>query len=371
MTATSKDLFDAYYQARKSEDDASEDLEEKAKFPTLDLGLAGAGVVGGQYLPELVAGDKKHMAKMVSEMDRFQAGNLPADRTTLTDYANIMGRAAQTKFMGAPIGAPITGLRGLKPLMQHMEGYATYDPTTGKADPKKEVAARKHYFAFENGPIAAYEHQLGTKMNDLPVSHAGLTGAIDPNTNELKSYSSYMGDKFRNYIRDSVGGIKLTPNEITTDYLSLDEQNSVLEDFYRHLGQSDPAALAEKIRVEGGIWPEGIDATPYMAGDMDYGGRTGPRHKEHGVAFPEYYDSDGTPQAGDFVTGVMGKKLRQHTKNYHKIAKGGKMFQDYFLTPAGHGITGLAGIYGALKLNDWVKNKKLQRRFQNRRQFVS
>ena len=355
MTTQRKQPVTNSYKERRDEEEEAERHDEQAAVPWLPFAGAAATGVAGQYLPEMITGSQGQLDKSLEGVRRFQTGVVPTNRTTLTDYGSVMGRAAQTRVLGGtPIGDIFTRLRASPTVMKGigLEGYGAYDRETGKVLPHKVLGSKKHYQAFQDGPIAAYAHQLGLKGIDIPVSPGVPGSSVD---GRQLSYADWMLPKARDFIHQrlsaSHGDInkRLRLNEMTTELLPVEQQDQLLEAFQASLS---PQELAEKVRVEGGYWPQDVDRANYSP-----------------EGFESFNNTDTSPAAGDYVEGIVGPEMRKHTKRYAGILESGNKFRNNILKPLGHGITGLAALYAGVKMNDYLNARNKERLFEAGRKY--
>jgi hypothetical protein len=343
------------YKERRDEEEEAERRDEAAAMPWGSIAGAGAVGVAGQYLPDIITGDQGQLDKSLAGVRRFQTGVVPTNRTTLTDYGSVMGRAAQTRVLGGQhVGDVFTRLRASPTVMKGigLEGYGAYDRDTKQVLPHKVLGSKKHYQAFQDGPIAAYAHQLGLKGLEVPVS-AGLPGSSAGG--QQLNYADWMLPKAREFLHQRLsekhGDInkRLRLNEINTELLPVDQQDQLLEAFQASLS---PQELAEKVRVEGGYWPQEVDSSTYSP-----------------EGFESFNNQDISPVAGDYVEGIMGPEMRKHTKRYAGILESGNKFRNNILKPIGHGLTGLAALYAGVKMNDYLSARNNERSFEANRKY--
>jgi|GEM_PF-4439114 len=259
-----------------------EEDEEKQPKGGLPGWVLGAGGLGAASLGTAYGiGSDKQVNNAVAGFRRMNEPLRP-NTTLLTQYSDSMAHAAGLNPFGMSAGNLMTKIRsqpwimGKKPLapagdkdggfLQGVAGFlgeGTTDPKTKKFKPNPitsflrqgvgipgyttdtpelQAGAKAHYGSFAQGPIASVSHMMRGPRSGYKIEDPALTGG------EPMTYKQYFGPRFEKYIRARTKN-QLLPNEITTDYLPIEEQTKWLQDFHASL---NPAEQAEKTRIETG-----------------------------------------------------------------------------------------------------------------------
>lgn len=252
-----------------------EDDKRRAGFlPWAATGL-GAATLGAGYGLGSDEAWETALSALDSMKEHGDAGIAPEGSTILQHYAKTMSPAAGLGFLGYPATRIVPNFRQLGWAMGDTPLAATGpDAPNGIAErianrlgddnpianfmrkglgqPSAHItndtmnrAAQAHYEAFADGPIPGYAHMLRGYEGHRPVS-AELAGGVP------RTHGEYFGPRFDNFIADytrgqSGNGAMLLPNEFNLDYMPIEEQGNLLDQWTASLS---PEELAELQRIE-------------------------------------------------------------------------------------------------------------------------